>query len=143
MQDILEVTFLNLTNFTSSDSGIYLNPESRVVQIKIKPQMPDTSTTRSFISSSGTADTIMKLTFIFALILNFVLASKETIDYYVAMIQTLTIIVHFPLLKVVIPGNLSFFLSMLQPLVMFDLLNSVEDTPYDPSRMFLFAEELN
>ena len=103
--------------------------------------MPDTVTTQSFMASSSKAEVIMKVSFILALILNFGLASKATMDYYVAMMQTLAMIVHFPLLNVVIPANLSFFFSMLLPLVIFDVLDSIEGKWYDPVRMYKFEEE--
>lgn len=41
------------------------------------------------------------------------------------------------------PANVSFFLSMLLPLVMFDILDIVEDTIYDPTLLFTFAEDKN
>ena len=48
--------------------------------------MPDNETTSNFIDSSAKVDKIIKISFLFALILNVLASSKSTIEYYVAMI---------------------------------------------------------
>ena len=48
--------------------------------------MPDNETTSNFVDSSAKVEKIIKISFLFALILNVVASSKSTIDYYVAMI---------------------------------------------------------
>ena len=49
-------------------------------------------------------------------------------------------IVHIPILRILMPGNVSFFMSLLQPIVMFDFLDGLEGTPYDPNQIFEFDE---
>lgn len=143
IQDTLQVRFLNITNFTSEASNLPLDPEYVVINKSLKPQMPNTAETMEFMNSSDNVDLVLKISFIIALILNFLLSSESTMDYYVGMIQTLQIIAHFPLLRILMPANVSFFLSMLLPLVMFDILDIVEDTIYDPTLLFTFAEDKN
>ena len=41
------------------------------------------------------------------------------------------------------PANVSFFLNMLLPLVMFDILDAFEGSKYDPTRMFMFDDDMN
>ena len=71
--------------------------------------------------------------FIIAILINILLVSRSTIDYFVAMINTLQMIVHIPILRILMPGNVSFFMSLLQPIVMFDFLDGLEGSPYDPN----------
>jgi hypothetical protein len=41
------------------------------------------------------------------------------------------------------PANVSFFLNMLLPLVMFDILDVFEGSKYDPTRIFMFDDDMN
>lgn len=96
-----------------------------ILTISIKPQMPDNQTTQNLLTSSESVGLALRWIFISSIILNVLLSSKSTIDYYVAMINCLQMIVHIPLLKIVIPANLSYFTSLLLPFVMFDLVEGI------------------
>ena len=41
------------------------------------------------------------------------------------------------------PANVLFYLNMLLPLVMFDILDAFEGSKYDPTRMFMFDDDMN
>jgi hypothetical protein len=71
--------------------------------------------------------------FIIAILINLLLKSSATIEFFVAMINGLQIVVHIPILRILMPGNVSMFLSLLQPIVMFDFLDGLEGTSYDPN----------
>lgn len=63
-----------------------LDPEYVVINKSLKPQMPNTAETMEFMNSSDNVDLVLKISFIIALILNFLLSSESTMDYYVGMI---------------------------------------------------------
>ena len=48
--------------------------------------MPDNETTKSFMGSSKKVEWVMRMSFILALILNFVLSDESTVEYYTALI---------------------------------------------------------
>jgi hypothetical protein len=85
----------------------------------------------------------MRVLFIFAILVNILLSSESTIDYFIAMINTLQIVVHIPILRILMPGNLSYFFNLLIPFVMFDILDGLEGHPRDPNNLFEFDDDLN
>lgn len=53
------------------------------------------------------------------------------------LIRTLQLILHFPILKILMPANVSEFFSIIIPVAMFDVL----DTDYTTEIIFEFDEE--
>ena len=61
--------------------------------------------------------------------------------YMVALIRSLQIILHLPLLQILVPGNVIMFFSAIIPIAMFDVLESEE---LSPRKVFNFMpEEVN
>ena len=52
-------------------------------------------------------------------------------------------IVHMPLLRILLPANLSYFLKLLLPFVMFDFLDGLDGTKYDSKQIFKTDEDLS
>ena len=52
-------------------------------------------------------------------------------------------IIHLPMLWVVMPGNVALFFKLILPIVMFDVLDSLDDTKYDPNNYIPYDGELN
>ena len=105
--------------------------------------MPDNDATKNFESASEMADTVLKYTFYAALGLNILMTGSESMDYFIAMINSLQMIIHLPMLWVVMPGNVAMFFKLILPIVMFDVLDSLDDTEYDPNNYIPYDEDLN
>ena len=65
---------------------------------------------------------IMNWILILTFLINFILAGA--MGYMISMIRALQIILHQPMLKIVMPGHITMFFSILIPIVMFDVLDS-------------------
>ena len=52
------------------------------------------------------------------------MAGVGSMDYMVGMINSLQIIIHLPIMAIILPGNASFFFSLILPFVMFDFLDT-------------------
>ena len=48
--------------------------------------------------------------------------------------------VHLPMLWIIMPGNVTLFFQIILPIVMFDVLDGLDDTKYDISNMFKFSD---
>ena len=48
-----------------------------------------------------------------------------------------------PILKIPLPGNLIYFLNIIQPIVAFDILDWTEGEAYDPTNIFNFDSKEN
>ena len=64
----------------------------------------------------------MKYLLIVAFALNLVMAGS--IAYMMAMIRSLQIILHLPLMAVLVPGNINMLFQIMVPIIMFDVLDS-------------------
>ena len=47
------------------------------------------------------------------------------------------------MLWIIMPGNVTMFFRLILPIVMFDVLNGLDDTPYDPNNFIEYDEEEN
>lgn len=64
----------------------------------------------------------MEILLIISLILN--LFDRRAMMYMIALIRSLSVIIHLPLLRILIPSNVSLVFSIIIPIVMFDILDS-------------------
>jgi hypothetical protein len=64
----------------------------------------------------------MKALLIGTFIMNFVLSGAMI--YMMAMIRSLQLILHLPLMKILFPGNINMLFSIMIPIVMFDIIDS-------------------
>ena len=105
--------------------------------------MPDNDATKNFESASEMADKVLKYAFWTTLGLNILMTGSESMDYFIAMINSLQMIIHLPMLWVMIPGNVALFFKLILPIVMFDVLDSLDDTKYDPNNYIPYDGDLN
>ena len=77
----------------------------------------------------------MKVMLIVAFGMNLVMSGA--MQYMIAMIRSLQMILHIPILNVLIPGNVSMLFSIMVPIVMFDIL----DSSYTSELVLTFDEE--
>ena len=57
--------------------------------------------------------------------------------YFLLLIRSLQIVLHIPMLKVILPGNVSLFFSQVISVAMFDIL----DSEWTTKNVFRFDEE--
>lgn len=139
-QDTLFVRFLNVSNITAINTLEPLDEYSWVLSSPIKKQIPDNEATQSFADSSEKFDKLLKVTFFCAIGLNLMMAGSGSMDYFIEMLNSLQIVIHFPMLRILLPGNVTLFFKIIIPIVMFDILDGLDDTKYDPNNMIEFDE---
>ena len=61
------------------------------------------------------------------------------LKYMLSLFRSLQMIFHFPLLRLVLPGNLASFYGVMIPLIMFDLLEN--DYGWDATAIMTFDDE--
>lgn len=44
------------------------------------------------------------------------------------------------MLRIIMPGNVTLFFKVIIPIVMFDILDGLDDTKYDPNNLMEFEE---
>jgi hypothetical protein len=49
-------------------------------------------------------------------------------------------VIHLPMLWIIMPGNVTLFFQIILPIVMFDVLDGLDDTKYDISNLFQFSD---
>jgi hypothetical protein len=81
-------------------------------------------------------DTFLKIAFWFVLAFNLLMSGSEAMDYFISMINALQIVLHLPMLWIIMPGNVIIFFKIILPIVMFDVLNGLDDTKLDTSNIF-------
>ena len=64
----------------------------------------------------------MKIMLIVTFAMNLIMSGAMV--YMIAMVRSLQMILHLPLLKVILPGNVSMLFEIMIPIVMFDILDS-------------------
>jgi hypothetical protein len=65
---------------------------------------------------------------IVAFVLNMLMSGA--LSYMIAWINTLQLIIHLPMMFIVVPSNVSAFLSIIIPIVTFDILESEQSTEH-------------
>jgi len=64
----------------------------------------------------------MKAMLIVSFLMNLIMSGAMM--YMLTMIRSLQMILHLPMMRVIIPGNVNMFFSILIPIVMFDIIDS-------------------
>ena len=59
--------------------------------------------------------------------------------YMFYLIRALQMVLHFPIMRIAVPGNVSMLMSLIFPIVMFDILDN--DLGIDANMIYSFDEE--
>jgi hypothetical protein len=78
----------------------------------------------------------MKIILVVSVAMNIVMSGSMI--YTIGMIRSLQMILHLPMLNIIVPGNVSMFMSLIFPVAMFDVL---ENDYANPSMLFNFEPE--
>jgi hypothetical protein len=62
-----------------------------------------------------------------ALVVNIFLAGAGSLEYLINMINSLQMILHLPMLRIIVPPNVAGFFKVVLPIVMFDVLEGFEE----------------
>jgi hypothetical protein len=87
---------------------------------KVTRQMEDTDFTQNFKASSEKSSDGLKGMMFVSLGINLILSGG--LSFLVGWVNSLQLIIHLPMLMILIPGNVSLFLSLILPIVQFDLI---------------------
>ena len=79
----------------------------------------------------------MTILFVWGLLMNFFLSGG--IRYMLSLFRSLQMIFHFPLMRIIFPGNLASFYEIMIPLIMFDILEN--DYGLDATAVFTFDDD--
>ena len=104
----------------------FLCERRRVIKSRIKKQLGDVDLFQEVVE--GTSDGLMVL-LVIAILLNFFDVSG-CMDYMIALIRYLQIVLHLPLMKVVLPACMIFANKCLIQVAMFDLFDPEWTTDY-------------
>jgi len=117
-----------------------LDESSWVLFSNIKKQIPDNEATKNFAESTEKFDKLLKVTFYCAIALNIFMSGSSAMSYFIEMLNSLQIVIHFPMFRMLLPGNVTMFFKLIIPIVMFDILDGLDDTKYDPNNAIEFDE---
>ena len=68
------------------------------------------------------------------------MSGSESMEYFIGLINALQMVLHLPMLWIIMPGNVTIFFKIILPIVMFDVLDGLDDTKYDPNNVFEFDD---
>ena len=102
--------------------------------------MVDSQGTKSFVTGTEAIDKFLKWAFWFVLAFNVLMSGSEAMDYFIGLINALQMVIHLPMLWIIMPGNVTLFFQIILPIVMFDVLDGLDDTKYDISNLFQFSD---
>ena len=71
--------------------------------------MPDTPPIQNFQELVAKLGDGLNYTFVLAFLINIFLTGAGSFEYYVSMINSLQIILHLPMLRIIIPSNVASF----------------------------------
>ena len=108
--------------FFSSELFKDIEPEYRILSTKLRKQMEDNKINQGFKGASGDASAAMNGMLITTMIMN--LLMQGAMGYMIQWINSLQMIIHLPMLKIIVPANVSEFFSLILPIVMFDIIES-------------------
>ena len=87
--------------------------------------MPLTEFAEAFGTASESIGISLLWILVIALVLNIFLPGGYR--YMIIFIRALQIILHLPMMRIIVPGNVSMLMSLLFPIVLFDVLELTED----------------
>ena len=99
--------------------------------------MENTEFSQNFQDSAETAEFGMLILFLFIFLMHQFLAGG--LKYMLSLFRSLQMIFHFPLMQIILPGNLASFYEIMIPLIMFDILEN--DYGWDATAIFTFDDE--
>ena len=120
-----------------SGNNVPLDSSNYTLMSKIRTQVQDNSATRSLQTALESGDTGMRFLFLIALGLNVFFSGGSKYMFY--LIRALQLVVHFPIMRIILPGNVSMLMSIIMPIVMFDILDN--DLEIDAGMIYNFSEE--
>ena len=133
--DTLVIT-LDSSYFISEKTSEPLDEQFCVLETPIPKQLVDGQVIQSFITGTETLDKFLKWAFWFVLAFNILMSGSEAMHYFIELINSLQMVIHLPMLWIVLPGNVVQLFRIILPIVMFDVLNGLDDTKYDISNLF-------
>jgi hypothetical protein len=122
-QDTLGVKFLDLNYFYSIEVEDFLDSRYRELSTPLRKQLEDNKMARR---AEVTADVIQKVmidVLIGSFAINFLI--QGAMAQILQTIRSLQMIVHLPMLRVIMPANVSMFFQILMPIVIFDIFDPV------------------
>lgn len=82
--------------------------------------MANNALNKGVSNSAESGETILKICMIVMFLMNILLSGSG--HYFSMLINSLQIVIHLPILKVIVPANVSMVFSYIIPVVMFDIL---------------------
>lgn len=101
-----------------------LAEESWTLTNRLRKQVKDEPITYAMASGSKSLEKLLNSQLIFSFVLNIFVASS--FQLILAIVNTLQLVMHLPIMSIVFPGNIMTFFEILIPVVMFDLLENFE-----------------
>ena len=86
--------------------------------------MPDDQFSKGAVTASENTKISLKSSLIGSFFLNFLF--KGAFHMMLSLINTLQLVLHFPIMKIVLPANIIAVFSVLIPIVQFDLLEDLQ-----------------
>ena len=124
-QDRLVFHVKNLShNFISETYLIDLNANYTTLSRPIRKQMIDNSVSRNLISGSEDLKTTFFGSALVSMVLNMFFGGA--ISRLFSLIRAFQLVLHFPILKILLPSNIVTLNRILIPIVMFDILENVD-----------------
>jgi hypothetical protein len=120
VQDSLILNFKETIFFRSKTLDKFLDDNYRILDTKVRRQMPDTAFTQDFQAKSESGSSGVKGMMVISFVINLVLSGA--LSYMVGWINSLQLIIHLPMLMTLIPANVGSFFSLILPIVQFDLI---------------------
>ena len=117
--------FINITNamyeghFKSLD-GRQLSKDKLVFIQKVRPQMPNDEFNRNYKKSIKAAGSTGMATLLIVLLINLFL--NGVLQQMLQWLKAIQIVIHLPMLRILVPPNVSGLLEMVLPIITFDIL---------------------
>jgi len=99
-----------------------------VISRPIQRQLEDTETNRNLAESFQKATDAVMVAIVFTFIVNLIMAGA--LSFMIGWINTLQLIIHLPMLRILVPANVSVFFQTIIPIVTFDLIPPEWSTEY-------------
>ena len=136
LQDRLVIEFKNQTwpydpkneVIYAKDIGKTIDDYYRVISRPIQKQLEDSEANRNFAESSQRGTDSMKAALVFTFLVNLIMAGA--LGHMIGWINTLQLIIHLPMLRILVPANVSVFFQTIIPIVTFDLIPPEWSTEY-------------
>ena len=119
---MLIVNFVDIKDYFVSHE-LLKDLSTSSLDTKIKKQMSDTSLARSVATVTSATKVVMQGSILTTVALNIVFQGALSLIF--GMINSLQLVLHIPIMRIVLPGNLMTLFSVLIPIVMFDVLEDL------------------